>query len=143
VTIDWIELSKAVPYAAIAVVFGLFMLKVLELVGKQRDADAKRQDEKDERVMGRVRERERERDAQFIDAIKTQDQRWQDFLAQQQILRTKQWEQVIAELKQLTAVVMLSADLLRAHDAWERGLLSSMYRRATDEPRGETADSNG
>lgn len=131
--IDWVELSKAVPYAAIAIVFGLFMVKVLQLVGDQRSADDKRQDEKDERLAERMAVRERERDAQYLAAIERRDIDWRDFLAQQQILRGEQWTAVVTELKGLTAVVTHSVDLLRAHDSWERGLMSALQQRRSGE----------
>lgn len=130
--IDWVELSKAVPYAAIAIVFGLFMLKVLELIGKQRDAAAERQDTVDAR-----------RDTQFIEAIGKRDLEWRDFMTQQQLLRGEQWMAVVVELKQLTAIVTLSADLLRSHDSWERGLLSALHQRRTGDGPQSQGDESG
>lgn len=131
--IDWVELSRAVPYAGVAIIFGLFQIAILRLVGQQRKDERTAQDAKDERQEERRAERNKERDKAFTEAIERLSQGWRDFLAQQQETRTLQWAGVLAELRQLTAVVTLSADLLRAHDAWERGMLGALQLRRTSD----------
>lgn len=122
--IDWVELSRAVPYAGTAIIFGIFMVLILRESAKQHKEEAQLQDKKDER-----------RDNNFLLAIERRDQDWRDFLAAQTTARGEQWSAVVGELKGLTAIVTLSAGLLRDHDSWERGLLSTLQmRRIGDAP---------
>lgn len=128
--IDWIELARAIPYAGTAVIFGLFMVLILRQNGQQRAEVARLQDEKDERLAASWAEQERERDRIFTEAMERRDKDWRDFLQAQQQARGEQWSAVVQELKHLSALTIHSTDLLREHDAWERGLLITMQQRA-------------
>lgn len=131
--IDWVELSRAIPYAGVAIIFGLFMVSVLRIIGAQRDADAKRQDAKDERLAKQQVDRDKQRDSEFLASIERMTKDWRDFLVNQQAIRGEQWAGVAVELKQLTAMVILTSNMLREHDSWERGMLSVMRGRRRDD----------
>ena len=75
--IDWIELSRAAPYAGVAIIFGLFIVWLLKIAiawiekrdtaddareaarEKIRQAEQARQDQKDSAQIGRASCRER------------------------------------------------------------------------------------
>lgn len=112
-TIDWIELSRAIPYAGIAVVFAVFVLLLLERqdktsVERQKLADAK----------------DATRDAVFLAGINKQADDWRVYLREERDLdreaRNQGQARLGEEIKGIALAVSATHALISQHDIWER-----------------------
>lgn len=149
--IDWIELSRAVPYAGIAIVFAVFVYIMAKLMFEQAEkwakaaqAERERQDKKDLAAMDRQDQKDRERDERYLAAIKEQNDRsllshqkqqdaWREFVANEAKLAGEQRALMIRELERVAQGQQLTHSLLREHDTWERAFAeSAKQRRASD-----------
>lgn len=111
--IDWVALTTAIPYAGIAIIFGIFMLRLIQLNNEASEKRQERQDKKDA-----------ERDTKFLDAIDKHANQWQTFLREERELdrasRSEERVQVAADLKSIVQAIGIVQSLVSQHDLAER-----------------------
>lgn len=125
--IDWVKLSEAIPYAGVAIIFGLFMVTILKQNSDARQRVQDKQDAKDERRDKLYLDAAALRNSEFISSIERRDANWRDFMALQQTQRTESWSVVSVKLGDLASLIVSLSTLVRdtnvliaQHDNWER-----------------------
>lgn len=153
--IDWVELSRVVPYGGVAILLAIFMAWMLD-----------RQDKKDEKLERQRTEREAARDAaraaeqarqdakeaardtRFLDAMAERDARftrafgdlardWQEAVAVDRARQVENGTLIARELERVAALVSITNTLVERHDQWERAVFESGRRRGDTGPLAE------
>jgi hypothetical protein len=96
--VDWDTVTRFVPEVTLAVIFGLFVLKLLE-----------RQDKRDA-----------ERDAGFIHALEKRDAEWRGYMAEDRDRHGAGLGRVADEVKNVASLVAATNALVAQHDQWAR-----------------------
>lgn len=142
--IDWIELSRAVPYAGIAIIFAVFVL-VLQEKQDKKDREREQRDDAREaaRTLARRTEQERQdakdisRDERFIKAFSDLARDWQETLGNYTSQQSQGMALISRELERIGNVGMLTNALVKEHDTWERAVFEAGRRRGDTGPLGE------
>lgn len=107
-TVDWGALTRFVPEVALAVIFGIFVLRLLE-----------RQDKRDA-----------ERDRYFIETLEKRDTEWRTFMRDEDERHDSELERLTTEVRNVATLVSATNVLVAQHDIWER----DVARRAAATP---------
>lgn len=155
--IDWVELSRVIPYAGVAILVIAVVVYLLDRQDKRDKAlEVERSKREKERELAQQASQERqdrkdaERDERFLAAMAERDTRfqraysdmaehWQEVIVQDRMKQTETATVIGRELERLSALVSLTNVLLERHDQWERAVWdSSRARRSGDTgPLGE------
>lgn len=150
-SIDWVELSRVVPYIGVAVLFAAFVIWLLENQNKRdkmseemrmareaarekirqeektrleaaRAVDIERQDRKDAERDKRFLDAIADRDARFIQSFSAAAKEWQDGLRRDRGAMAEATAGLAKELERLSTLVRLTNLQMERHDQWERAI---------------------
>ena len=134
--IDWIELSRAAPYAGVAIIFGLFIVWLLKIaiawIEKRDTADDAREAAREkirQAEQARQDQKDSGRDARFIQAIADHDGSWREFMGAERIRQAEGMTLLTRELERVAALVSITNTLVMKHDEWERTLYEAAKAR--------------
>lgn len=125
--IDWGALSRLAPEAVLVVIFGVFVLRLLE---RQDKRDNRRDTLADEREQARDKlseahetardTREAARDAAYLNSLEKRDLEWQRFMERQELSHAKAISRSVDEIEKLGHLVTATNTLIVQHDTWAR-----------------------
>lgn len=136
--IDWIELSRAVPYGGIAIIFAVFVV----ILNERQDRKDKEREARDDaretvRIAQRKMDQERqdrkdyERDERFIKAFADLAHDWQQALATYAVRSAESIATVARQLDHIADMAMQITTMLEKHDTWERAIWEARRRGDT------------
>lgn len=153
--VDWVELSRVIPYGGVALLLIIVVVYLLDRQDKKdhkleelrtareaardaaRAADQKRQDEKDAARDARFINAMAERDTRFTKAFGDMARDWQEAALRDRERQVETGTQVARELERVAALVSITNTLIERHDQWERAVFESGRRRGDTGPLGE------
>lgn len=124
-TVDWAALSRLVPEAVLVVIFGFFVLRLLE----RQDRRDKARDQLSEAHEAARDAREATRDAAYLNSLEKRDLEWQRFMERQEMSHAKAITRSVDEIEKLGHLVTATNTLIVQHDTWARN--EADRRRAT------------
>lgn len=124
-TIDWAALSRLVPEAILVVIFGVFVLRLLE----RQDKRDQQRDKLAEAHESARDAREVARDLAFLNSLEKRDTEWQRFMERQELSHAKAITRSVDEIEKLGHLVAATNTLIVQHDTWARNQVENTMRR--------------
>lgn len=134
--IDWGALSRLAPEIALVVIFGIFVLRLLDRQDKRDNRrDMLYEDrERSRNAISDARDETRDqhetaRDAAYLASLEKRDLEWQRFMERQELSHAKAILRSVDEIEKLGHLVTATNTLIVQHDTWARSQSENSMRR--------------